>query len=151
MHKIDPDVLAEKIAAVILWKDKAAALLGMQVDNVSAGRVTISMDVRSEMMNLHELCHGGYIFTLADSACAIASNSRNVNMVLQSSTITYLNTARLGDRLTAIGEEQNMRGRSGVMDVAVSDQNGTLVALFRGLVRQIPGHTLDDYAEGTPA
>ena len=72
-------------------------------------------------------------------------------MVLQSSTITYLNAARLGDRLTAVGEEQKIRGRSGVIDVAVSDQDGTLVALFRGLVRRIPGHTLADYAEDNPA
>ncbi|MDA0340850.1 MAG: hotdog fold thioesterase [Proteobacteria bacterium] len=151
MPKIDPDILAEKVTAAILRKDQATVLLGMQVDAVGAGRVTLSMDVRPEMINGHDLCHGGYIFTLADSACAIASNSRNVNMVLQSSTITYLNAAKLGDRLTAVGEEQSIRGRSGVIDVAVSDQDDTLVALFRGLVRRIPGHTLADYAEDSPA
>ena len=151
MPKIDRDLLAEKIAAAILRKDQATMLLGIRIDNVGAGRVTISMDVRPEMINGHDLCHGGYIFTLADSACAIVSNSRNVNMVLQSSTITYLNAARLGDRLTAVGEEQKIRGRSGVIDVAVSDQDGTLVALFRGLVRRIPGHTLAGYTEDNPA
>ena len=151
MSTIDPDTLAQKIADVILETDRATAALGMRVEAVGTGHVTISMKVRPEMINGHDICHGGYIFTLADSACAIASNSRNVNMVLQSSTITYLNSAALGDRLTAVGEECALRGRSGVIDVSVSNQDGTLIALFRGLVRTIPGHTLPEYTEDRPA
>lgn len=147
MTLIDPDELARRIVEAILKKDQATVQLGMAVDAIGAGRVTLSMDVRADMINGHDTCHGGYIFTLADSACAIASNSRNVNMVLQSSTITYLNAARLGDRLTAVGEESAMRGRSGVIDVSVNDQSGQLIALFRGLVRSIPGHTLPEFAK----
>ena len=140
------DNLARLIADTILEKDRATASLGMVIDDVAAGRAILSMDVRAEMINGHDICHGGYIFTLADSACAIASNSRNVNMVLQSSTITYLNSARLGDRLTATGEESAIRGRSGVIDVSVNDQNDQLIALFRGLVRTIPGHHFPEHA-----
>ena len=69
-------------------------------------------------------------------------------MVLQSSNITYLNAARLGDRLSARAEESALRGRSGVIDVSVHDQNETLIALFRGLVRSIPGHPLPEHAKG---
>lgn len=143
---LDADELARRIAARILETDRATIGLGMRVDAVAAGSVTLSMNVGADMINGHDICHGGYIFTLADSACAIASNSRNVNMVLQSSTITYLNAAKLGDRLTAIGEENALRGRSGIIDVSVYDQSDQLIALFRGLVRAIPGHTLPEYA-----
>jgi acyl-CoA thioesterase len=143
---IDPNDLARRIADRILQTDRATVQLGMTVDEVEAGKVTLSMRVGAEMINGHDICHGGYIFTLADSACAIASNSRNVNMVLQSSTITYLNPAQLGDRLTARAEESALRGRSGVIDVSVHDQNGTLIALFRGLVRAIKGHPLPEFA-----
>ena len=146
MTMIDPNELARLIADSILEKDQATVQLGMEIEDIAAGRATLSMTVRADMINGHDICHGGYIFTLADSACAIASNSRNVNMVLQSSTITYLNAARLGDRLTAIGEESALRGRSGVIDVSVYDQAEQLIALFRGLVRTIPGHPLPEHA-----
>jgi acyl-CoA thioesterase len=147
MTLIDPDKLAREITEEILKKDQATVQLGMAVENVAAGRVTLTMTVRPDMLNGHDICHGGFIFTLADSACAIASNSRNTNMVLQSSTITYLNAARLGEKLTAVGEEQNLRGRSGIIDVTVSGQDDTMIAMFRGLVRAIPGHTLPQYAK----
>ena len=146
-----PEERAKRSAAAMWSTDVAAHALEMALVRVAPGQAVMTMAVRPEHLNGHGICHGGYIFTLADSACAIVSNSRNVNMVLQSSTITYLNAARLGDRLTAVGEEQKIRGRSGVIDVAVSDQDGTLVALFRGLVRGIPGHTLAGYAEDNPA
>lgn len=149
MRSIDPDQLAKEIAAKILENDQATVQLGMRVDAVSAGHATVSMIVRPDMINGHDVCHGGYIFTLADSACAIASNCRNINMILQSSTINYLSSAKLGDRLTAVGVEQSLRGRSGIIDVTVDDQDGTMVALFRGLVRVIPGHTLPEYTEST--
>ena len=143
---IDPDALAREICDAILESDRATVGLGMKVEDVGAGRVTLSMTVGPHMINGHQICHGGFVFTLADSACAIASNSRNQNMVLQSSTITYLNPAYEGDRLTAEGTEQVIRGRSGIIDVAVSRQDGTLVAMFRGVVRSIPGHTLPEHA-----
>jgi acyl-CoA thioesterase len=145
---LDADELARRIAARILETDRATVTLGMRLDVVAAGTVILSMTVGADMINGHDICHGGYIFTLADSACAIASNSRNTNMVLQSSSITYLNAARLGDRLSARAEESALRGRSGVIDVSVHDQDETLIALFRGLVRSIPGHPLPEHAKG---
>ena len=143
---MDPDKLARRICDAILLDDRATVALGVRVEDVRAGRVTLSMTVRPDMLNGHKICHGGVIFSLADSACAIASNSRNQNMVLQTSTITYLNPAQEGDRLIAVGEEQVIRGRNGVIDSTVTRNDGTLIALFRGIVRSISGHTLPEFA-----
>ena len=146
MPQIAPDVLARQIGTLIMIKDRASSALGMRIEDIGPGEVTLSMTVRPDMINGHDLCHGGYIFTLADSACAIASNNRNTNMVLQTSTITYLKPGRLGDRLTAIGIGRSFRGRSGVVDVVVHNQDGTEIALFRGVVRSIPGHSIPERA-----
>ena len=117
--------------------DRATVALGISLDKVGPGCVQLTMAVRPDMINGHGLCHGGYIFTLADSACAVASNSRNVKMVLQSATITYVNPARLHDQLIARGTEISVRGRTGIVDVTVSSGDGTEIALFRGIVRSI--------------
>ncbi len=149
MPDIDPIVLARRIGGLIMERDRATTALGMMIDRVGPGEVRLSMTVRPDMINGHDLCHGGYIFTLADSACAIASNNCNTNMVLQSATITYLNSGRLGDRLTAAGSGRSFRGRSGVIDVTVTNQDGAEIALFRGLVRSIPGHHFPEFAKET--
>ena len=127
----------------ILKKDLATTKLGITVDSIDPGKSTLSMPVRPEMINGQNNCHGGYIFILADSACAFASNSRNINMILQSSTINYINSAGIGDRLTAVAKESVLKGRSGIIDVEVKNHEGTLIALFRGLVRVIPGSTIE--------
>ena len=143
---MDPNKLARKICDTMLLNDHATAALGVRVIDVGAGRVTLSMSVRPDMVNGHKICHGGVIFSLADSACAIASNSRNQNMLLQTGTITYVNPAHDGDQLIAVGEEQMVQGRNGVIDSTVTRNDGTLIAFFRGVVRSISGHTLPGFA-----
>lgn len=97
------------------------------------------MAVTDQMTNGHGTGHGGYIFTLADTAFAIACNSYNQRTVAQHSSITYITPVSCGDRLTAIAREQVRTGRSGIYDVRVVDQNGRHVAEFRGHSRTVKG------------
>jgi acyl-CoA thioesterase len=97
------------------------------------------MQVREDMVNGHKICHGGLIFTLADSAFAFACNTYDLVTVASSGSIEFLLPARLGDELTAIAEERSRSKRTGVYDVAVHNHNGECVALFRGGSHQIGG------------
>ncbi|HSV28548.1 MAG TPA: hydroxyphenylacetyl-CoA thioesterase PaaI, partial [Candidatus Omnitrophota bacterium] len=98
-----------------------------------------SMTVTEPMLNGLGLCHGGFTYKLADDAFAYACNSHNRNAVALSCSITYPAAARLGDRLTAIAEERHRKGRNGTYDVTVTNQDGEVVALFRGHCRVIEG------------
>ena len=95
--------------------------------------------MEDHLVNGLEVCHGGYIFSLADTAMAFASNSANIPNLAQSAQITFLAPARLGDRLTAIATETARAGRNGIYDVAVRNQTGVLIAVFRGQTRAIKG------------
>jgi acyl-CoA thioesterase len=101
------------------------------------------MPVRDDMLNGHGLCHGGLIFTLADSAFAYACNSRNQNTVASGCTIDYLAPGQPGDILSAEAIEQSLAGRTGVYDITVSNQDGKRLALFRGRSHSIKGGVLE--------
>lgn len=118
-------------------------MLGMQIEAVGPGTAVLSMTVRPDMVNGHQICHGGLIFTLADSTFAFACNSYNRVTVAAGCSIEYLAPARLGDRLTATGQERSLSGRSGVYDIHVTNQDGTLIALFRGKSARIQGQLID--------
>jgi acyl-CoA thioesterase len=124
--------------------DHAARSLGVVLDEIEPGRARLSMTVRDDMVNSHELCHGGMIFSLADCAFAYSCNSRNQKTVAAGATIDYLSAARLGDRLTAVAEERALAGRTGIYDVRVVDQNGELIAFFRGRSRRVAGAVLPE-------
>lgn len=111
----------------------------MSLDEVGPGRAVISMPVRADMANGHGICHGGFIFTLADSAFAFACNSYNHRVVAQHNSITYLAPGHLGEQLTATAVEVSRAGRSGIYDVTVTGADGRQLALFRGHSRQIKG------------
>ena len=116
-----------------MWaRDKACQALGMRVLDVSPGRASLAMTVREEMLNGHDLCHGGYITTLADSAFAYACNSYDELTMASGLAIDFLAPARLGETLTAAAHEVSKAGRTGVYDVEVSNQNGVRIAVFRG-------------------
>ena len=134
-----PQDRAEKSAAAMWAKDKASQNLGIQIDRVAPGHADLSMTVTSNMLNGHGICHGGYIFTLADSAFAFACNSYNQLVVAVQNQITYLAPAQADDRLTARATEQARTGRSGIYDVTIAGQDGRTIALFRGLSRTILG------------
>jgi acyl-CoA thioesterase len=139
VSEMTPQELAEASAQALWNDDSASQRLGMVMDHLAPGEATLSMTVTPEMSNGHGTCHGGYIFTLADSAFAFACNVYNQRTVGQHASITYLAPARLGDRLTAACREVSRQGRSGVYDVRVTNQDGTHIAEFRGLSRTVKG------------
>jgi acyl-CoA thioesterase len=121
----------------------------MEMVDVSVGRTVIAMTVRKDMVNSHDICHGGLIFTLADSAFAYACNSENHNTVAAGARVDFLVPGRLGDRLTAVAERVSQGGRTGIYDVSVTNQQGKTVAMFRGNSHRIGG-ALVDQATGEP-
>ncbi len=135
--------LAEAAAAAMHARDRASLALGMKLLAVGPGSASMQMAVREDMANVHHTCHGGYIFTLADSTFAYACNSHNKNAVAVTCIIEYLRPAHPGDLLTASGVEQTLQGRNGVYDIRVENQNGEPVALFRGKSTQVKGEVTD--------
>jgi acyl-CoA thioesterase len=124
--------LAEACAAALFSDDRASKALGMVVETVQPGRAVLRMDVREDMTNGHGICHGGFIFTLADSAFAFACNTHNRVTVAQAARIDFLRPVRRGDVLRAEAREISRGGRSGLYDVEVRRADGELVACFRG-------------------
>ena len=121
----------ELSGARAMWaQDTASAALGMELVEVGPGRARLRMPVTSSMVNGHAIAHGGLVFTLADSAFAVACNTHGVVTVASGADITFVAPARLGDVLLAEAVEQATFGRSGVTDVRVTNQDGELVALF---------------------
>ena len=112
--------------------DRASQNLGIEILEVTPGHVRISMSVRPDMVNGHGLCHGGIIFTLADSAFAFACNSHGEPMVGAGASIEYLAPTPAGERLTALATEVLRGARYGVYDVRITKSSGETVALFRG-------------------
>jgi len=140
----DAHALAQRVAAAMLARDTATQALGIRVGEVSPGRAELSMVVRADMLNGHDICHGGFIFTLADSAFAYACNSYNLSTVASGCAIDFIAPARLGNRLTAKAHERQLAGRTGVYDVEVVNDQGETVALFRGKSYRIKGHLIED-------
>ncbi|MFN3547809.1 MAG: hydroxyphenylacetyl-CoA thioesterase PaaI [Mesorhizobium sp.] len=142
---------AEEIAtrsAEAMWeRDDASKWLGAALESVGPGRAIMSMTVEKHHTNGHDICHGGYIFTLADSAFAFACNSYNQLVVAQHNVITFVAPGQLGDRLTASAREVARSGRSGIYDVTVRNQDGRLIAEFRGASRAIEGRHFDENAD----
>jgi acyl-CoA thioesterase len=143
-----PQERAERCSQIMFANDAASSGLGMQIVAIGPGKATLSMNVRADMLNGHGICHGGFIFTLADSAFAFACNSYNQNTVAQQNQITYLAPGQLGETLTATASEVSRAGRSGIYDVAVTGKDGREVAQFRGLSRSIKGQHFPE--EDTP-
>ncbi len=143
--QMTPQELAEACATAMWNDDSASQNLGMSLDHVAPGEAALSMTITDQMTNGHGMCHGGYIFTLADSAFAFACNTYNQRVVAQACAVTYLNPVELGARLTARAREISRRGRSGIYDVRVSDASGAVIAEFRGHSRVIKGtHLRED-------
>jgi acyl-CoA thioesterase len=146
------DRLATEIAGLMWADDRASQALGMELLDVRSGYARIRMPIRRDMTNGHGICHGGYMFLLADSTFAFACNSHNQRAVAASAEIHFLAPAHEGDVLTAEGIELHVAGRSGVYDMRVTDQNGRLVALFRGKSATIKGQFIDQPGSAdTPA
>ena len=136
---LDPQALAEAAAKAMWQRDRTAHALEMALLSVAPGRATLRMRVRSDMINGHDTCHGGLMFTLADTAFAYACNSHNLNTVASACHIDFLAPAHEGDLLEAVAEERSAAGRTGVYDVTISVVGGKAVALFRGKSYRIKG------------
>jgi acyl-CoA thioesterase len=142
-----PQELAEACARAMWNDDSASQRLGMTLDRVAPGEAVLSMTVRSDMTNGHGICHGGYVFTLADSAFAFACNGYNQRTVAQQAAVTFLAPVAVGDRLTARAVELSRQGRGGIYDVHITNQDGAPVAEFRGHSRTVRGTHLPGDAE----
>ncbi|MFZ9623994.1 MAG: hydroxyphenylacetyl-CoA thioesterase PaaI [Burkholderiaceae bacterium] len=141
---LSPLELAQESARIMWAEDTATRHVGMQLLEVTPGRAKLSLTVREEFTNGHGMCHGGYIFMLADSAFAFACNSHNQRAVAASASIEFIAAAQRGDLLTAECAEQSRGGRSGLYDTRVTDQNGRLIALFRGRSATIRGRFVEE-------
>lgn len=135
--------LAVQVGAAMFGADRASReTMGMELLACEPGRAVMRMVVQELHLNGHRICHGGFIFTLADSTFAFACNSRNHNTVAAGASIEFLRPGQLGDVLTCEGVEQVLSGRHGIYDMRVSNQRGETVALFRGKSAQIAGTVL---------
>ena len=142
----DRQLLAERAAQALYAPDRASQSLGMRILAIAPLDCTVTMTVRADMTNGHAICHGGIIFTLADSAFAFACNSEGEATVAASASIDFLAAAREGDELTARARELWRGGRSGIYEVTVRNQAGATIALFRGRSHRIgsrPSNTQD--------
>ena len=140
---LSPDDVARACAEAMWKEDDASSGLGMKIVEIAAGRATLSMTVQPHMVNGQRIAHGGFIFTLADSAFAFACNSHNERVVAAQGSITFIRPGKLGDRLVATAREISRSGRSGIYDVRVTVDDA-VIAEFRGHSRTIGGPWLSD-------
>jgi acyl-CoA thioesterase len=138
--KMDPQTLARRVGETMFAVDAASKdFMQMELLACEPGRARLRMTVREPMLNGHKICHGGLIFTLADSTFAFACNSHNKVAVAAGCSIEFLRPSHLGDVLTCEGVEQTLQGRHGIYDMKVTNQRGEVVAMFRGKSAQIQG------------
>jgi phenylacetic acid degradation protein PaaD len=137
-------LLAQRCLDEMLRADAASAALGIQALSVGPGRAELAMTVTAEMLNGHGIAHGGCVFSLADTAFAVACNSYNLVTVAAGCDIDFVATVARGDELRAVAVERYRRGRSGLYDVTVSRADGAVVAEMRGRSRQLGGPLVSD-------
>lgn len=131
--------LAERAAQALVENDKTAQSLGIRLEEVRPGYARMTMQVRADMLNGHHICHGGMVFTLADTAFAYSCNSHNDNTVAAAASIDFLAAAREGDELTAVATELWRSRRNGIYEITVTNQRNERIALFRGRSYRIDG------------
>jgi acyl-CoA thioesterase len=142
-----PNQIAARVGEVMFANDVASKdTMGMELVSVAPGRAVMRMAVRPLHLNGHQICHGGFIFTLADTTFAFACNSHNRNTVAAGCSIEFLKPAHAGDVLSCEGVEQMLQGRHGIYDMTVTNQRGEVVAMFRGKSAQIPGAVFPEEA-----
>ena len=143
MSEMNPDALAHQVGVNMFAADTASRdTMGMELLYCKPGHASLRMTVTDKHLNGHQMCHGGFIFTLADSTFAFACNSHNKATVASAASIEFLKPAHAGDVLTCVGEEQVMSGRHGVYDMTVRNQHEQVIALFRGKSAQIQGQVV---------
>ena len=144
-HKLstaEAQALADATAEAMWSRDRAAQALGLKIVRVQPGASLLTMVVRGDMVNGHHICHGGMIFSLADTAFAYSCNSYNKNTVASACNIDFLAPGKEGEMLEAEAIEQSQSGRTGVYDVTVRSSSGKTIALFRGKSYRINGEVI---------
>ncbi len=136
--------LAERAAQALAQNDQTAPHLGIQLVEIRPGYARMSMRVRADMVNGHHICHGGMVFTLADTAFAYSCNSYNENTVAATASIDFLAPAREGDELTAVATELWRTRRNGIYEITVTNQQDERIALFRGRSYRIDGKLVSE-------
>ena len=140
---LSADEVARACAEAMWEEDDASKGLGMEIVEIRPGQATLTMTVQPHMVNGQRIAHGGFIFTLADSAFAFACNSHNERVVAAQGSITFIRPGKLGDQLVATAREISRNGRSGIYDVRVT-ANDIVIAEFRGHSRTIGGTWLPE-------
>ncbi|MDD5478168.1 hydroxyphenylacetyl-CoA thioesterase PaaI [Rhodoferax sp.] len=143
----NPQALADAVTQAMWSRDHAAQGLALQMLSVKPGYALLAMSVRGDMVNGHGICHGGFMFALADTAFAYACNSYNQNTVASSCNIDFLAPAREGDVLEAEAVERSLSGRTGVYDITVRTRSGKTIALFRGKSYRIKGEVIAGFEQ----
>jgi len=138
----------QQVGAHMFAADRASQGLGMRILAIDAGSARLEMAIRDDMLNGHEICHGGFITTLADSAFAFACNSRNELTVASGLTVDFLAPVKRGDVLTADAVEVARSGRTGVYDIVVTNLAGARVALVRGRSARLGDRTVIPVSTG---
>ena len=144
MSELTAQQRADRCARIMWDNDAASKGLGIVLERVSPGEADVSLIVKARHLNGHHICHGGFIFTLADTAFAFACNTYNQAAVAHQNSITFTHSGRLGAKLTAYAKEISRQGRSGIYDVKVDDDEGVTIAHFRGHSRTIKGTLFDE-------
>ena len=140
----EAQALAEAVAEAMWARDRAANALGIKIESVGPGVSHLSMPVRGDMVNGHHICHGGLIFSLADTAFAYACNSQGLAAVASAASIDFLRPAFAGDRLIATARVKQQGKLTGVYDIEIVNQQQKIVALFRGKSHRIGGTITGD-------
>lgn len=134
--------IARTVGETMYRKDDAAQHIGITLKEISPGRAVMTLRVMDYMLNGHRICHGGYVFTLADTAFAYACNSYNQNTVAQAAQINFIKPVPVNSLLTATAVEVAKTGRTGLYDIVVRDESGETVAFFRGNSHTIKGQMI---------
>lgn len=143
----DPQVLADAVGQGMYSIDPATQAMGVVLEMIAPGEARMRMTVRHDMLNGHQTCHGGFLFAFADSTFAFACNARNQSTVAAGCTIDFLAPGFEGDILTAHAKERSLAGRTGIYDVTVTNQDGKILALFRGRSYRIKGQVIGQAPE----
>jgi acyl-CoA thioesterase len=138
------DDLAQRVAQAMYRADACSRALGFELLEARAGYARMRATVRADFLNGHNICHGGIIFTLADSTFAFACNSYNVNTVASGCSIEFLRPVHGGDVLTSEAVEQTLNGRTGIYDICVTNRAGETIAMFRGKSAQVKGSVIPE-------
>ena len=144
---MSPEALAQLCSDTMHRNDKASLAMGIEIVESLPGYARLQMQVRENMLNGHDVCHGGMMFTLADTAFAHACNNSNKVTLASGCTIDFLAPAYHGDWLTATAQQRSRSGRTGIYDVEIHRQDGSLIAVFRGRSYQLKGHVVPESSD----